>query len=75
MIRLLKSIPRDRDIEILVIDYQSKTEELNGIYTSTEYKYIKLLKNNKEKNAGSCRNIELENCKGEYIVFIESDDL
>lgn len=74
LIRLLKSIPKDRDIEILVIDDQSNTEELNGIYISTEYKYIKLLKNNKEKSAGSCRNIGLKAAKGKWILFADADD-
>lgn len=74
LIRLLKSIPKDRDIEILVIDDQSNTEELNGIYTSTEYKYIRLLKNNKEKNAGTCRNIGLKAAKGKWILFADADD-
>lgn len=74
LIRLLKSIPKDRDIEILVIDDQSNTEELNGIYISTEYKYIKLLKNNKEKSAGTCRNIGLKAAKGKWILFADADD-
>lgn len=74
LIRLLKSIPKDRDIEILVIDDQSNTEELNGIYTSTEYKYIRLLKNNKEKSAGTCRNIGLKAAKGKWILFADADD-
>lgn len=42
---------------------------------SRKDKRIKLFKNIKNSRAASCRNIGLENCKGEYITFIDSDDL
>ena len=37
---------------------------------------IKLLKRNRQpKGAPTCRNIGIENAKGDYIIFLDSDDL
>lgn len=33
------------------------------------------IKSNKPKGANSCRNIGLEKCKGDYVIFFDSDDI
>lgn len=61
------------DLELLVIDDCStdNTEKLINSYNDKRLKYIKL-----ETNQGACyaRNVGIENSKGEYIAFQDSDD-
>jgi glycosyltransferase involved in cell wall biosynthesis len=64
--------------ECLVIDDGStdNTDDVlnNIIKTDSRFKYIKR-HNNKIKGVSSCRNIGFENACGEFINFIDSDDL
>lgn len=72
--RLLRSIPDNENIEIIVVDDKSKkdiTKELLGI----KLKNLKILKNKTlKKGAGVCRNIGLKNSAGKWILFADSDD-
>lgn len=64
--------------ECLVVDDGStdKTTEVVSAYAERD-KRLKLFKrtNAKPKGANACRNIGLDNAKGEYVVFFDSDDL
>src|SRR5579875_652313 len=37
---------------------------------------VKIFRRNREpKGACACRNIAIENCSGEYLIFLDTDDL
>lgn len=57
-----------KDVEVIVIDDGSK------IPFKTDYSWIKVIR---QKNAGAsaARNTGLDHAKGEYIAFIDADDL
>lgn len=65
------------DWEILVIDDHSTDQSLVIIDSIVKkYDCIKRYKNNSGiKGASACRNIGLEKARGNYIVFLDSDDL
>lgn len=73
LIKLLKTIPEDEDIEIIIVDDNSK-EELNYKSLTEVNTRIKLLKNINKKGAGGARNTGLDNALGEWILFADSDD-
>lgn len=71
--KLLNSIPIRDDVEIIIVDDNSDIDisELN-LFKRTNVKLIK--KGNLKKGAGTSRNIGLENSKGKWILFADSDD-
>lgn len=56
------------DVEVILIDDGSQTA-----YTS-EYDWIKIIRK-ENGGAASARNVGMDNAKGTYIAFIDSDDL
>ncbi len=64
--------------ECIMIDDGSidASDEIIGNYIKqdTRFKYFKR-PSNKPKGGNTCRNIGLDNAKGNYIVFFDSDDL
>jgi len=75
--KLLNSIPRKENIEILVIDDKSTNdkEEYDKILKCKEFNNVTFLKNNTRNNgAGTCRNIGLKNLMGDWVLFADSDD-
>jgi len=86
--RCLNSIPRREDIQIIVVDDNSKRPANNGasaaintevVYPELvkEYPYVEWVwsKNEKgRKGAGRARNLGLERAKGKWIIFADSDD-
>jgi glycosyltransferase involved in cell wall biosynthesis len=75
--RLLKSLPRRNDIEVVIVDDNSdiNTNVLSELVR--EYKginarfYVNILG---PKGAGTCRNLGLEKVLGQYILFADADD-
>lgn len=77
--KLLNSIPKKHDIEIIVVDDNSNEdqEQLKKLKSNAKYNHIKFLENNSiNKGAGSCRNIGMNNIiKGNWVLFADADDL
>ena len=72
---LLKSIPKRNDIQIIVIDDKS-TKNIDKLYDIRKnFSYVFYLQNNEKKGPGTCRNIGIENAKGKWILFADSDDI
>lgn len=74
--RLLNSIPKGKNIQILVIDDNSDRclVEYNQLIRKWE-SVVEFFKNDKDiKGAGTCRNIGLSHAKGRWILFADADD-
>lgn len=78
IIRALESIPKRKDIEIIVIDDCSTDNTWNSLLkyrnNNLEDKNIILLYNEENKGVGYTVNKGYDNAKGEYIVLLGSDD-
>lgn len=65
-----------KDWELLVCDDNSSDESIKIIkHHSKNDNRIKLLKNNNKKGPAGARNTGIEAAKGQYIAFLDSDDL
>ena len=60
------------DYEIIVVNDFS-TEKTKKIVE--KFQNVKLINHSKNKKAGGARNTGIENAKGEYIFFLDSDDV
>ncbi len=72
---LLKSIPMNDELEVIVVDDRS-TEEIEG-YNNVKNNYMDVifLENNKnKKGAGVARNVGLERASGDWLIFADADD-
>lgn len=63
-----------KNIELLIIDDNSKDNSLD-IIKSIKDERIKLFQNTYSEGAAYCRNLGIANATGEYIAFLDSDDL
>ena len=75
--RCLNSIPIDEDIEVIVVDDNSKPEEQDKArqYVSERISNSLFFVNpNYNHSAGTCRNIGLKNASGKWVLFSDSDD-
>lgn len=62
--------------ELLLIDDESTDRTLETVKTFTDkHSNIKLLKNEKNQGAAISRNKGIKEAKGEYIAFLDADDL
>ncbi len=71
---LLKSIPSQYAIQIIVVDDRSDPEQLNKLKQSQSELGYELYINNGVKGAGSCRNIGLLKAKNDWLLFADADD-
>lgn len=72
--RCILSIPERTDVEIIVVDDNSKNiDELERIGVLSRDN-IQLIKLNESKGAGYARNIGISKAKGKWLVFADSDD-
>lgn len=65
-----------RDFELIAIDDGSEAQTLALLkqYVEHDSRVILLHRAKSPKGAQTCRNIGLENARGEYIIFVDSDD-
>lgn len=72
--RLLNSIPLRRDLQVIVIDDCS--DKNLDLYEAlkTKFIWVEFYKNDINGGAGKARNKGLDNAKGKYILFADSDD-
>ena len=76
--KLLSTIPKDKNIEVIVIDDKSEDKHIDyiqNIKKSKKYTKFALFQNEtSKKGAGTSRNIGLEKAKGQWILFADADD-
>lgn len=74
--KCLESIPKRDDIEIICINDGStdKTLDLLKNYKEFMYKDIEILNYKKNKGVSYARNMGIDKAKGEYLLFLDSDD-
>lgn len=73
--KLLDSIPKKDNIEIIVIDDKSNKKGFEEIVKEKKYEHVIFLRNDtNKKGAGTCRNIGLEKATGKWVLFADADD-
>jgi glycosyltransferase involved in cell wall biosynthesis len=74
--RAIQSIPKRKDIEIIVCDDGSDDDCLNEVLSLIEYEdyEIKTLRNELNKGVGYTMNKLYDNANGEYVLPLGSDD-
>ncbi len=73
--KLIESIPNRREIEVIVVDDNSDNSDIKVFKKNYKRREnIKWLKNLYPKGAGGARNTGIENSKGKWILFADSDD-
>ncbi len=73
--RLLCSIPKREDIDIIVVDDKSDHDFLPDLYDlEKEYTNVKFVFLDKCRGGGAARNVGLKYAKGKWIIFADSDD-
>lgn len=72
--RLLESIPRRNDLQIIVVDDNS-TEQINEFkLIKKEYRWVEWYDCRINGGGGKARNMGLELARGRYIIFADADD-
>ena len=73
--RCLDSVPRREDIQIIVVDDASEmSEDQRKSYPGISDPYVEVVFTDEGKGAGFARNIALDHAKGEWLMFVDSDD-
>jgi len=71
--RLLKSIPQQDDIQIIIVDDNSSKKEIEALKNLSKDFVFELYTTN-GYTAGGARNTGLKYAKGEWIIFADADD-
>ena len=77
IIRALDSIPKRKDIEVIIIDDGSTDSTFKNCYKwirQNNWLDIRLLKLEQNEGLGNAKNIGYDEAKGEYIHQLDSDD-
>ena len=76
VIKCLDSIPKRDDIEIICVNDASIDNTLVNLkeYKKNIYDKLKIITYKKNKGVSYARNQGLEASKGEYVIFVDSDD-
>ncbi|WP_067841009.1 glycosyltransferase family A protein [Amphibacillus sediminis] len=75
--RLLHSIPKNDNVEIIIVDDNSEIShtDLHQFLSKFPHRTIRLLFNHKTvRGAGVCRNIGLSAAQGKWVLFADADD-
>ena len=76
LMRCLKSIPVRDDIQVIVVDDCSPDfETYKERYPELSRPYLELYQTPKGGSAGRARNVGLEHAKGEWLIFLDADDM
>lgn len=75
IVRCLDSIPKRNDTEIIVVNDGSTDNTLNSLFEyRKKYPKLKIISYKVNHGVSYARNKGIEKAKGEYIIFIDSDD-
>lgn len=73
--RCLSSIPRRKDIQILVIDDNSNSSEVNfDQFPGLDDPFVEVIFTKEGKGSGYARNVGLDHAKGKWLLFSDADD-
>ncbi len=63
--------------ECIIVDDGStdKSDEVVQAYCATDKRFIYFRREREPKGAPTCRNVGLEKANGDYVIFLDSDDL
>lgn len=76
LMRCLGSIPTREDIQVIVVDDCSPDfESYKSKYSTLSRPYLELYRTPIGGSAGRARNIGIEKAKGEWLIFLDADDL
>lgn len=73
--RCLSSIPVRQDIEVIIVDDNSRRpEDLKHIEKDFDERFFKFIYTTEGKGAGYARNVGLRHATGEWLIFSDADD-
>ncbi len=73
--RCLSSIPRRKDIQIIVVDDNSSTDIVDfNTFPGLDDPLVEVYFTKEGKGAGYARNIGLQHAKGKWLLFADADD-
>lgn len=75
LIRCIKSIPVNPDIQVIVVDDCSENaDRYKDIYPDLSRPYLEFYTTTKGGSAGRARNVGIEHAKGKWLTFVDADD-
>jgi len=63
-----------RDLEVIVVD-DGSTDDTMDIISDQRDERVRVLSHNERKGAAAARNTALRDCKGQYVAFLDADDI
>lgn len=72
--RCLDSIPRRDDIQVIVVDDNSRLDEAVWRDFRSRYAHVELYLTREGRGAGYARNVALPKARGEWVLFADADD-
>jgi len=74
LVRLLESVPKDPDFQIIIVDDNSSEEQQEILRNHDFGREVKVLFETSAKGAGSARNKGLQHATGKWLLFADADD-
>ncbi|MGS2738016.1 glycosyltransferase family 2 protein [Sinomicrobium sp. M5D2P17] len=73
--RCIDSIPQRDDLEVIIVDDKSSAELVDfDNFPGKNRDNVRVFFQKENKGGGAARNVGLENAKGEWLLFADSDD-
>lgn len=72
--RLLRSVPRQEDLQVIVVDDCSEKKLDEYAKVKMEYDWVEWYDTGVNGGGGKARNIGLSHAKGKYVLFADADD-